>query len=203
MGGERMAGVDGYLNARPGYEVRNLIASANILGQDGQQKACEDLLTATRVVYKGYAAELKNGGMTMTDGTNWRAGQIAGAQPVTDKTADLRPDQLLDLDLRNAHDEALGSVHDLVVSPKTGKIAYLIIARGGLFGIDQSYVPVPWDDFKVTQNVNLLVLDTTKALMTGAPEMTDAQLTAKGQFAAQSKIIDAYWQAHPITKVGG
>jgi sporulation protein YlmC with PRC-barrel domain len=161
------------------------------------------LLTATRVVYKGYAAELKNGGMTMTDGTNWRAGQIAGAQPVTDKTADLRPDQLLDLDLRNAHDEALGSVHDLVVSPKTGKIAYLIIARGGLFGIDQSYVPVPWDDFKVTQNVNLLVLDTTKALMTGAPEMTDAQLTAKGQFAAQSKIIDAYWQAHPITKVGG
>ena len=94
----------------------------------------------------------------------WRQQQIAAAKPVTDKSASFRSDELLGTEVRGPQNEALGSVEDLVMSPQTGKIAYLVIARGGIFGFDEKYVPVPWEDFKITPNASLLVLDTTKAV---------------------------------------
>jgi sporulation protein YlmC with PRC-barrel domain len=199
MGGYPPGVTNRYQSARSGYEIRNLMASANILGQDGQQQTCEAVLATTRDVYKRYAAELHSKGMTMADGPDWRRQQIAAAVPVTDKTTAFRSDQLLDTDVRNLQDQGLGSIHDLVMDPKTGKIAYLIVARGGIFGIDRKYVPIPWDDIKMTQNASLLVLDATKGAMDGAPEVTDEHFAITGHFDQESQKVDAYWKTHLVT----
>jgi sporulation protein YlmC with PRC-barrel domain len=189
-----MGGNFGYADMRPGYEVRNLLSSANILARNGQQAACEAVLASTREIYHRYAAEIGHRGSWGGNQLDWQQRQIAGARPVTDRTAAFRSNQLLDIEVVNPQDTDLGSVHDLVISPTTGKIAYLIIGRGGIFGFDETYVPVPWTDFKVTENGNLLVLDTTKAGMSAAPAMDDAQFLANGGFAKQSDKVDAYWR---------
>ena len=192
-----------YQNARPGYEIHILMASANILAQNGQQQPCEDVLTTTRAIYKTYAADLHGSGMMAADGPGWEQQQIKSALPVADQKTAFRSDQLIDTDVSNAKNENLGSVHDLVMDPKTGKIAYLVIGRGGVFGFDETFVPVPWDDFKTTPNVGLLVLDTTKSAMDAAPTVTREKFSEPGQFDQESQKVDAYWKTALTNKAGG
>ena len=193
-------GAVGYRNARPGYEVQILVAAANILGRHGQQQPCEDVLTTARDIYKLYVSDMRSQGVPVVDAPGWRKLQIAAAQPVTSKNTSFRSDELLGTDVRTPQNEALGSVEDLVMSPRTGKIAYLLIARGGIFGFDEKYVPVPWEDFKVTPARNLLVLDTTKAAMEAAPQVSKDQFAPPGHFDQETQKVDAYWKAHLSNK---
>jgi sporulation protein YlmC with PRC-barrel domain len=191
-----MTGPEDYYSTRSGYDIRTLLSAANILARQGQQATCEAVLAQTATMYAAYAATLHSEGINVHGGPGWQRRQIAGALPVSDATAALRIGQLVDTDVLNPQDVSLGSVHDIVLSPQTGRIAYLIIGRGGIFGFDQSYFPVPWHDFKATANVNLLVLDASEADMSAAPQVSDAQFVTRGAFAAISQRVDSYWLAH-------
>jgi sporulation protein YlmC with PRC-barrel domain len=186
----------GYRNARPGYEIRILLASANILAENGQQQACEGVLDTTRGIYKLYVADMHRRGIKPAGEPGWQQKQIAAAQPVTAEHASFRSDELLDTAVRSPKDEALGSIQDLVMNPKTGKIAYLVVARGGIFGFDKKYVPIPWDDFKATRGVSFLVLDATKATMDAAPEVSYDETLTPVQFDKHSQEVDAFWKTH-------
>ena len=133
---------------------------------------------------------------------NWRTKEIAAAQPVTSAGTAFRSDQLLGTDVRDPKNQALGSVDDIVMSPSTGKIAYLVIARGGIFGFGEKHVPIPWQDFKMAPNGSLLVLDTTKASMDGAPQVSEDEFATSGQFEQQSQKIDAYWTTQLPKRAG-
>jgi sporulation protein YlmC with PRC-barrel domain len=185
-----------YWRARPGYEVRTLMASANIMAQRGDEVACEALLSSTRTIYTGYAAELRKDKVAHVDSSDWRHRQIAAAVSVTGSDSAFRSDQLVGAGVVNPQGDNLGSVDDIVMSPQSDKIAYLVIGRGGIFGIGKKYVPVPWDDFKVAPGAELLVLDTQKSSMDAAPEVMDDHFSMRGDFAAQSQKVAAYWGAH-------
>jgi sporulation protein YlmC with PRC-barrel domain len=182
----------GYLNARPGYEIRMLLAAADILARHEQLQPCQDVLAETRVHYEQYVTDMETAGMEMADVPGWQERQIAAAQPVASTTTPFRSDQLLGTDVRNPQNEALGSVDDVVSSPQTGEIAYLLIARGGwLFGMGEQHVAVPWDAFSVAPNATLLVLNATNSVMDAAPEVSTGDFTAPG---LQSEEVDAYWE---------
>ena len=182
----------GYLSARPGYEIRMLLAAADILARHEQLQPCQDVLAQTRVHYEQYVADMETAGMAMADVPGWQQNQIAAAQPVASTTTPFRSDQMLGTDVRNPQNEALGSVDDVVSSPQTGEIAYLLIARGGwLFGMGEQHIAVPWGAFEVAPNATLLVLDATASVMDAAPQVSSADFTAPGQ---QSQEVDDYWK---------
>jgi sporulation protein YlmC with PRC-barrel domain len=185
-----------YQNARPGYEVRILLASASILARHGLQQPCEDALTETRNIYDPYVANLHGRRPSELRGSGWQQHEIRTAKPVMTGKTSFRSDELLGTDVRTPDNQALGSVDDILMSPQTGKIEYLVLARGGILGIDEKYVPVPWADFKATPNVNLLVLNTTKREMDAAPRISSDEITTPANFDQQSQKIDAFWKAN-------
>jgi hypothetical protein len=135
--------------------------------------------------------------MPMADVPVWRQRQIAAAQPVTSKNTPFRPDELLGTEVRSPQNEALGSIENLVMSPATDKVAYLVIALDRSFGIDDISVPVPLEDFKITPNADLLVIDTTRSVLEAAPRVTP--FSADG-IDLQSQKVNAYWKAHLSNK---
>ncbi len=96
------------------------------------------------------------------DGAAWRRQRLAEAQPVTDNKGSYRSDRLIGTDVLNPKGDDLGSVADRALNPQTGKIAYLVIGRGGVFGIDEKYVPVPGGHLQGDPGAGLLVLDSTE-----------------------------------------
>jgi sporulation protein YlmC with PRC-barrel domain len=184
------------LHARPGYEIRTLMASASIMAQRGQQAACEALLAATREIYVDYVTGLRKKGVAKSDKAGWQNYLLAAALPVSVTTGPFRSDQLIGTDVVTPHNESLGTVDDIVVSPKSGKVTYLVISHTGLLGIDMQYVPVPWEDFKVTPGATLLVLDSTRSTLDAGPQVKEDEFSANGGFAEERQKVDDYWKSH-------
>jgi len=195
--GTRYAESNHYLYARPGYELRTMIASARILAKNGQQAACENVLSAARDTYTSYVAELRNGQVPPANVSTWRREQIETAVPVTGANLVYRSDELIGASIVNGSDDSLGSVEDIIMSPQTGKIAYLVVSHGGLWGIDETYTPVPWSDFKSAVSTNLLILPVQKSTLDAAPQFSKDKVGRPGEFATQSAAVDSYWTAHP------
>jgi sporulation protein YlmC with PRC-barrel domain len=187
-------------NGRPGYEVRMLMASANILARHGLQQPCEAMFTATRTLYKTYLSNMQKDGSPPVDMPEWRQRQIAAAVPVTGSTVAFRSDELLGAEVRSPDGVALGSVDDLVLNPETGKLSYLVIAQGGFFGFDETRIPIPWDDFKAAPNASLLVLDTTSGALDGAPRVGKTMFSIGASADSDSRKVDDYWRANVPAK---
>ena len=187
-------GGGGYSSARPGYEIRMLVGSASVLAERGESEACRAVLGAARNMYGRYAADLRDGKVPRADVAGWKRHQLAGAKPVAASGRAFRSDQLIGTDVLTPKGDDLGSVSDLVTSPNTGKISYLVVGRGGIFGIGEKFVPVPWERFKATPGLGMLVLDTTESAIDAAPRVRRNEFAPHGDFVSQSGKIDAYWK---------
>ena len=121
----------------------------------------------------------------------WRRQQIASARPLTSEDAPMLNEELLGTEVRNLQGELLGSITDLVRNPQTDKISYLVIAPDKNIGIDDKNVPVPVEDFKITPNANLLVLEASKGALAAAPLVNP--FSSDG-IELQHWRVDAYWQ---------
>jgi sporulation protein YlmC with PRC-barrel domain len=188
------AGTSGLSRGRPGYEIRTLIASATILAERGKEPECAALLAETRELYKSYAADSHDTNVARLDGPAWRRKQIATAMPVAGSKAAFRSDELIGADVVNAQGDDLGDVYDVVMNTQTGKITYLVVGRGGVFGIGERHIPVPWEAFKLTAASDMIVLDTTKNHLDGAPRVPENHFSPSGNVGQQAQAADAFWK---------
>lgn len=59
-----------------------------------------------------------------------------------------RSSDVLGLDVKNAQNENLGEIHDIVVNPENGEIEYAVLSFGGFMGMGDKLFALPWGVFE-------------------------------------------------------
>jgi sporulation protein YlmC with PRC-barrel domain len=86
-------------------------------------------------------------------------------------TTMLRASKVLGAPLRNARSENLVSVEDLLLD-RNSKVAFAIVGHGGVLGIGENYIPVPWSKLSFTDREDtglVATMDSTKEQLEKAP----------------------------------
>lgn len=180
----------------PRYQISTLFAAANVLAYRGDEEACQAVLGELQSAYDQYTTQLREAGVDPAEITTWRQERIAAAEPVTElqQRGIVTVDNVIGADVRNLQDERLGSVDDIVLDPETGAVSYVVVARGGFFGVGEDHVAVPWQRFSATPDFNTLVLNVPEDALEQAPEIDPERFADLEAFGQVRQRTDEYWQ---------
>lgn len=84
-----------------------------------------------------------------------------------------RTSQLVGANVENAQGNNLGEIHDVVIDPADGSIAYAVMAAGGFLGLGEKFFAIPWRAFQPQMDddgeIEQLTLNMDKERFQNAP----------------------------------
>jgi len=69
----------------------------------------------------------------------------------------------------DAKDENLGDIKEVVIDPRTGRVAYAVVSFGGFLSMGEKLFAIPFSAFKYNEAENEYVLDVSKERLKAAP----------------------------------
>jgi sporulation protein YlmC with PRC-barrel domain len=111
--------------------------------------------------------------------------------------------ELLGMTVKNPQDESVGSLKDLAVDLKNGRIAYAILASGGVLGLGDKYFVVPPQAFQ-TPGDKTLVLNVDKDKLKESPSFETRNWPDFSDRMWGKKVysyygVEPYWELMPDT----
>jgi sporulation protein YlmC with PRC-barrel domain len=76
---------------------------------------------------------------------------------------------IIGTDVVNPQGDDLGDVKEVVIDPRTGRIAYAVVSFGGFLSMGEKLFAIPFSSFKYNVTTNKYVLDVTKERLKAAP----------------------------------
>jgi hypothetical protein len=76
----------------------------------------------------------------------------------------------------NCDDDELGAVRHVMIDVASGRVAYAVLGIGGVFGIGEMLLPVPWRALQVDGERDALILDIAPARLEAAPRFAPHEL---------------------------
>jgi len=96
--------------------------------------------------------------------------QQATSQSSTSQNS-IRFSKLMDAKVTSQAGEQLGEVEDLLFNPSTGKVNFVVLGTGGVLGIGEKRVPVPWQAVNV-QSEQQFSLNVDRKKLQSAPSLS-------------------------------
>jgi sporulation protein YlmC with PRC-barrel domain len=92
----------------------------------------------------------------------------------------------------NAAGDNLGTIHDLMIDKRAGRVAYAVMSFGGFLGIGEKFHPLPWNVLTYDESKGGYNVDLTPDQLRQAPSYSRDELTG---FAARANDhrVDTYY----------
>ncbi len=95
--------------------------------------------------------------------------------------------------IKNAEGKDLGEVDQLLIDTRTGKVSHVVIGLGGLMGVGEKKVVVPWSDLKFAPTAdgkkNAITMDQAK--LESAPRFERSARADGAPSASPSSVKDS------------
>ena len=98
-------------------------------------------------------------------------------ETTVDETYDLiSADKVEGTTVYNAEGDNLGSVHDIMIDKRSGRVAFVVVSFGGFLGIGEKYHPLPWNVLTYDEDKKGYNVDMQEDFLRKAPMYTMDQL---------------------------
>ncbi len=97
----------------------------------------------------------------------------------------------------NSAGDSLGSIHDVMLDKRSGKVTYAVMSFGGFLGMGEKYHPLPWDQLTYREDFGGYVVNLDKRALEGAPVYGPAD-APDWSSPAYTDQIDSYYGRLPI-----
>ncbi|HEY7647511.1 MAG TPA: PRC-barrel domain-containing protein [Methylomirabilota bacterium] len=78
--------------------------------------------------------------------------------------------KLIGARIKNAAGKDMGEIDALIVNPMDGKISHVVIGKGGMAGVGETKVLMPWSDLKIRTEKDRVVVNVDQAALDSAPK---------------------------------
>jgi sporulation protein YlmC with PRC-barrel domain len=80
--------------------------------------------------------------------------------------------KILNAEAKSKDGQDLGTIDDVLLNPKTGKVDFVVLGKGGVLGMGEDRIPVPWQAVTAQPNGNgSVVINKTKSELNSAPRL--------------------------------
>jgi sporulation protein YlmC with PRC-barrel domain len=118
---------------------------------------------------------------TMADVTKITNGSLIGAEKVNGT------------DVYNTAGEKLGTVDDIMLDKKSGRVVYAVMSFGGFLGMGEKQHPLPWSSLTYDERKEGFVVNCSKQMLEKAPTLNDYESFAWTPDYGRS--VDKYYGA--------
>ena len=99
-------------------------------------------------------------------------GMKKGAHGMQSRMNNKRMSELMGMEVKSRDGKAIGTVSDIVVNDR-GQANYLIISYGGILGLGEDLVPIPWQAVNISRKSGDLMVNVDPDVLEKAPNFAD------------------------------
>jgi len=92
----------------------------------------------------------------------------------------------------NATGDDLGSIHDLMIDKRSGRVAYAVMSFGGFLGIGEKFHPLPWNVLTYDEDQGGYNIDLSVEQLRGAPSYSSDELRNFGDRRENAQVAAYY-----------